>query len=149
VLSPDVRLASSPDDRDQAFAVRIDVFVDEQGVPASLELDEHDAAADHFLAVLDGQAVGAARLLTSPEGVAVLGRLAVRKQARGTGLGVLLVQAVEERARDRGFTSVVLHSQTEAAGFYARLGYESYGPEEMEVGIPHVWMRKTLPEISR
>jgi predicted GNAT family N-acyltransferase len=144
VLSPDVRLATSHDDREQVFAVRLEVFVDEQGVPASLELDEHDATADHFLATLDGQGMGAARLLASPEGKAVLGRLAVRKPARGTGLGVGLVQAVERRARDRGFTSVVLHSQTEAAGFYARLGYEQYGPEEMEVGIPHVWMRKTL-----
>jgi predicted GNAT family N-acyltransferase len=144
VPSPEVRLATSHEDREQVFAVRLEVFVEEQGVPASLELDEHDAVADHFLAVLDGRGMGAARLLASPDGDAVLGRLAVRKQARGTGLGVLLVQAVEQRARERGLTSVVLHSQTEAAGFYARLGYEAYGPEEMEVGIPHIWMRKTL-----
>ncbi|MEO5876577.1 MAG: GNAT family N-acetyltransferase [Streptosporangiaceae bacterium] len=142
--SPEVRLAVSEADRRQAFAVRIEVFVEEQGVPASLELDEHDATADHFLALLDGQAVGAGRLLPSDGDLAVLGRLAVRRQARGTGLGVLLVRAVEDRAAERGLRALLLHSQTQATGFYERLGYESYGPEELEAGIPHVWMRKNL-----
>ena len=37
-------------DLDQALAVRLPVFGDEQGVPASIEQDEHDIEATHVVA---------------------------------------------------------------------------------------------------
>ena len=43
--------------------VRFRVFVDEQGVPASLELDEFDALACHALALVGDVPVGTGRLL--------------------------------------------------------------------------------------
>ncbi|WP_067830736.1 GNAT family N-acetyltransferase [Nocardia inohanensis] len=126
-----------------AYAVRIKVFVDEQGVPPELELDELDEVADHFLGRIDGAPMGAGRMLVRDD-VALLGRLAVLKETRGTGLGVALVRAIEERARERGLAAVELHSQTHARGFYERLGYEAYGEIEMDAGIPHIWMRREL-----
>ncbi len=48
-----VKLADSPPEWAGAVAVRIAVFVDEQGVPLSAELDEHDRTAIHAVAVLD------------------------------------------------------------------------------------------------
>ncbi|MFC9996525.1 GNAT family N-acetyltransferase [Nocardia sp. NPDC127526] len=126
-----------------AYAIRVEVFVTEQGVPKELELDELDATADHFLARLDGTPAGAGRLLIR-ENTGVLGRLAVLKETRGTGLGVALVRAIEDRARERGLTAVELHSQTQARGFYERLGYSAYGDIDDDAGIPHIWMRKPL-----
>ncbi|MTE14715.1 GNAT family N-acetyltransferase [Nocardia aurantiaca] len=127
----------------EAFAVRMQVFVDEQGVPAEMEIDEFDATADHFLARLDGQPAGAGRLIVR-DGVGVLGRLAVLAQTRGVGLGVALVRAIEERVRQRGLDAVELHSQTRARGFYEKLGYRAYGEIGIDAGIPHIWMRRTL-----
>ncbi|WP_431047829.1 GNAT family N-acetyltransferase [Streptomyces sp. P1-3] len=76
---------------------------------------------------------------------AVLGRLAVGRAARGTGLGALLVRAVEAEARRLGLAEVYLESQTHALGFYEKLGYRAYGPEFDEgSGIPHRAMRRTL-----
>ncbi|MFE3729634.1 GNAT family N-acetyltransferase [Nocardia sp. NPDC059154] len=49
-----------------AYAVRMKVFVDEQGVPADIEIDELDETADHFLARLDGRPAGADKEGTSP-----------------------------------------------------------------------------------
>ncbi|MYS48389.1 GNAT family N-acetyltransferase, partial [Streptomyces sp. SID5998] len=77
-------------------------------------------------------------------GVGSLGRLAVVKEARGLGVGVALVRAVEEAARARGLTAVDLHAQTHALGFYERLGYTAYGPEFPDAGIPHRAMRRAL-----
>lgn len=140
-----VILATTDADRAAAFEVRTTVFVHEQGVPVELELDDLDQKADHFLAVDGGRAVGAARLvLGDGDRAGVLGRLAVLPQARGTGLGAALVRAVEDRARALGLGAVRLHSQTHACAFYRRLGYQAYGEEEMEAGIPHIWMRKPL-----
>ncbi|MFC9974038.1 GNAT family N-acetyltransferase [Spirillospora sp. NPDC127200] len=130
-------------DRKEAFEIRLRVFVAEQGVPVELELDELDGEAEHFLARLGGGPVGTVRMVRRG-GAAVLGRLAVLPEARGTGLGAALVRAVEERAREAGLAAVELHAQTPARAFYERLEYAAFGAEEMEAGIPHVWMRRAL-----
>lgn len=83
--------------------VRLEVFVGEQAVPFALEIDARDflATTIHVLAVgADGAALGAGRLLRDPArpGRVHLGRLAVRRIARGTGLGARLVAALEAAA---------------------------------------------------
>jgi predicted GNAT family N-acyltransferase len=156
-----IRLAADEAERVAAYAVRSDVFVTEQGVPADLELDELDEVADHFVAS-DGddgdasrtRAGGAGRLVVEDPGfegsdpalgpVGHLGRLAVRPETRGTGLGVDLVRAIEARAADRGLRVVALSAQTQALGFYERLGYTAYGPEFDDAGLPHRWMSRRL-----
>jgi predicted GNAT family N-acyltransferase len=149
-----VRLAADRADRDAAYAVRHDVFVIEQAVPEELELDELDETADHFVAYDDDRPVGAGRLVVEPPGfadsdpglgpVAHLGRLAVRPETRGTALGVTLVRAIEERARERGLRVVALSAQTQAVGFYERLGYTAHGDEFDDAGLPHRWMSRRL-----
>lgn len=140
-------------------AVRREVFIVEQNIAPEEELDAYDAHAVHFLATApDGRPVGTVRFLYGPAAVrkyghagidghrtAVLGRLAVGRAARGTGLGAALVRAVEDEARRLGLTEVYLESQTHALGFYERLGYTASGPEFDEgSGIPHRAMRCAL-----
>ncbi|MEH0579886.1 MULTISPECIES: GNAT family N-acetyltransferase [Streptomyces] len=149
-----VRVAEDLADREACFAVRKEVFVGEQGVPEDLEYDAHDAGAVHVLAVReDGLPLGTGRLLYGEAAAArtggdpsvgSLGRLAVTREARGLGVGVALVRAVEEAARARGLMAVDLHAQTHALGFYERLGYVAYGPEDLEAGIAHRSMRRSL-----
>ncbi|MBO4253631.1 GNAT family N-acetyltransferase [Streptomyces griseorubiginosus] len=150
----DVRIAEDPADLEACFAVRKEVFVGEQGVPEDIEYDAYDPVAVHVLAVRDdGVPLGTGRLLHGEAAAAKvdgdlsvgsLGRLAVTREARGLGVGVALVRAIEDAARARGLTAVDLHAQTHALGFYERLGYEAYGPEYPEAGIPHRAMRRTL-----
>lgn len=150
----EVRVAGDPADLAACFAVRKQVFVVEQGVPEDLEYDAYDATALHVMAVReDGEPLGTGRLLygeTAAEktggdlSLGSLGRLAVSQEARGLGVGVALVRAIEDAARARGLTVVDLHAQTHALGFYERLGYEPYGPEYEEAGIPHRAMRRAL-----
>ncbi|MEU8948433.1 GNAT family N-acetyltransferase [Streptomyces sp. NPDC048489] len=150
-----LRTAEDAADREACFAVRKEVFVGEQGVSEDIEYDAYDAGATlHVLAVRDdGTPLGTGRLLHGADaaaktggdpGVGSLGRLAVIKEARGLGVGVALVGAIEDAARARGLTSVDLHAQTHALGFYERLGYVAYGEEFLDAGIDHRAMRKTL-----
>lgn len=149
-----VRVAEDPADREACFAVRKEVFVAEQQVPEDLEYDEYDAGALHVLAVReDGVALGTGRLLYGEAAagrtggdpsVGSLGRLAVRKEARGLGVGVALVREIEGAARELGLGAVDLHAQTSALGFYERLGYAGYGDEFYEAGIAHLAMRRSL-----
>ncbi|MFB6982236.1 GNAT family N-acetyltransferase [Streptomyces scopuliridis] len=149
-----VRIATGPVDIEACFAVRKEVFVVEQRVSEDIEYDGRDEKALQLLAIReDGAPLGTARLLYGPEAadrtggdptVGSLGRLAVVASARGLGIGVALVRAVEDAARERGLTVVDLHAQSHALGFYERLGYAAYGPEFQDAGIAHRSMRRTL-----
>ncbi|KUN39261.1 GNAT family N-acetyltransferase [Streptomyces longwoodensis] len=152
-----VRVVADLADREACFAVRKEVFVAEQGVPEEIEYDAYDAVAVHVLAVReDGLPLGTGRLLHGEAAlgrtggdpsVGSLGRLAVSRAARGLGVGAALVRAVEDAARARGLAAVDLHAQTQALGFYERLGYVAYGPEFPDAGIPHRAMRRVLPAV--
>ncbi|WP_254522427.1 GNAT family N-acetyltransferase [Natrinema caseinilyticum] len=139
----EVRVAESERDREAAFAVRHEVFVDEQGVDEELEYDEHDETAVHVVAYDDGP-IGAARLREYEDGVGKIERVAVRESRREMGVGRALMAALERRADAMGFETVVLHSQTRVAEFYRELDYERCGEEFVEADIPHVEMRKSL-----
>ncbi|MGW0392400.1 GNAT family N-acetyltransferase [Streptomyces sp. NPDC003042] len=149
-----VRVAATEADLAACYAVRREVFVVEQSVPESIEYDTYDAIAVHLLATgPDGEPLGTGRLLHGAEAlgktgsleVGSLGRLAVRKTARGLGVGVALVRAVEAEAGRLGLAAVDLGAQTHALRFYERLGYVAYGPEFEDAGIPHRAMRRPLP----
>tara|TARA_R110000796_G_scaffold249183_1_gene376703 strand:- start:554 stop:979 length:426 start_codon:yes stop_codon:yes gene_type:complete len=123
-----------------ASEIRRKVFIDEQNVPQDEEWDGLDPACLHFLAMLDGQPVGTARLLPD----AHIGRVAVLDNARGTGIGVLLMQAAIEAARQAGHLQVVLSAQVHALAFYERLGFIAHGDEFLDAGIPHREMTLSL-----
>jgi predicted GNAT family N-acyltransferase len=126
-----------------ACELRFEVFVDEQGVPRELELDELDAGATHLVAILDDRVIGTLRLLAH-DGVAKIGRVAVRAALRRAGVGARLMQRAEAIAMARGFAEIVLHAQVAVAGFYRRLGYVEEGDLFDEAGIPHIAMRKKV-----
>ena len=121
-----------------ATAIRFEVFVDEQQVPAEIELDDMDAVCLHAVAYDDfGAAIGTGRLL--PDGH--IGRMAVRQPGRGTGVGGAILTLLMDKARERGDAAVVLNAQTVAAPFYARHGFVQQGEQFEEAGIAHVEMR--------
>ena len=138
-----VRVADAPGEREDAFGVRYDVFVEEQGISEELEYDDQEDESVHFVAYDGERPVGAARL-RSVDGVAKIERVAVLADARGEGWGARLMDAAESAARDREMERAELHAQTRVAAFYDRLGYECVGEKFEEAGIPHVRMVKGL-----
>ena len=131
-----------------ARAVREAVFVQEQGIAREDEWDEADHTAVHALVTNRlGMPVATGRLLVEGapgSGTARIGRMAVDRTLRSSGVGRQVVQALEQAARARGDTRVVLGAQRSAEGFYGRLGYTPYGEPYEEVGIPHVGMARAL-----
>jgi predicted GNAT family N-acyltransferase len=130
----------------QAFVqpIRIEVFVEEQGIDPALEWDEADAVSLHALAILDGHAVGTGRLL--PEGH--IGRMAVRRSARRNGVGGAILQALIDAARGRGDAAVELSAQRYVETFYLRHGFIAEGEPYPEAGIEHIRMRRELKHPS-
>jgi predicted GNAT family N-acyltransferase len=131
-------------ERAEAYSLRREVFVFEQRVPEEIEQDEHDAAAFHVVAVEDGRCLGTGRLVVQPGGVGRVGRMAVDRRRRRGGLGALLLEALEARARALGLREIELHAQCYVERFYGRHGYRREGEVFQEAGIDHVVMRKGL-----
>jgi len=125
----------------EASTVRTEVFVREQGVPQELEWDLYDADSLHVVARNAlGQPVGTARLLAQAKGAGRIGRMAVHRALRGTGVGQALLQALLAAARSRGDAEVFLHAQRSAEKFYRLQGFAARGECFEEAGIPHIEM---------
>ena len=126
--------------RAHAAPIRFAVFVEEQRVPAEIELDEMDEKSLHAVAFYGGDPIATGRLL--PDGH--IGRMAVLTAWRGRGIGGRILGKLMEAARARGDREIVLSAQVQAAAFYRAHGFAEEGAEYMDAGIPHVDMRRAL-----
>lgn len=132
-------------------AIRFSVFVDEQNVPADLELDELDTEALHAVAKNgDGVACGTARMYADRDDVSRIriGRMAVLKESRCSGCGSAILNALLEEARRRGCREVILSAQCHAIPFYGKFGFEVSGGIYDDAGIPHQKMVLKLKRVQ-
>ncbi|MDR6938992.1 GNAT family N-acetyltransferase [Arcanobacterium hippocoleae] len=141
----EVVVADTPAQVAQCFEIRKEVFVAEQNVPIAEEIDAFDEAPStvHLLAITAGNALGTIRILPDQPGQVHIGRVAVRAQARGMGIGSMLMEAgqkyaLQHFADSRGQVVVKISAQLQALGFYAALGYElTDGAIYYDAGIEH------------
>lgn len=132
--------------KDNAFAVRTAVFMDEQGFKDEFDdIDELDSTI-HLTAYLDEALVGCARTFPDPDhpGRYIFGRLAVLPDYRKHGLGSKILKATEDAARDKGAREIHLHAQCSVTPFYDVHGYVKYGDIELDEHVEHIWMKKEL-----
>jgi len=129
-----------------ALTLRRRVFIEEQAVPETDEMDGLDAERTHFLARdAHGRALGCA-CLRGYGAKHKVERVAVLPELRGSGLGRDLMTAIEAHARKLGQRELVLHAQAAVVVFYEKLGWTSIGPRFDEAGIEHQKMEKRLTD---
>lgn len=127
-----------------AYLVREEVFVKEQGFSPDIEHDDKDLIAQHLVGYVDSSPVCTLRLFEEKPGVFHLGRVAVLKPLRGCRLGSAMLQTAEEEALSLGGVKLVLGSQYESAAFYEKAGYNKKGDVFFEGGKAHILMYKIL-----
>jgi predicted GNAT family N-acyltransferase len=119
--------------RDELRAIRDRVFIEEQGVPSTIEIDDKDANCTHFLLRRNSVALGCARLQEDGK----VTRMAVLPEQRGRGLGAALLTAIIEHAKKSGTRRLFLHAQDQAINFYEGAGFKLDGEGFLEADIPH------------
>jgi len=140
----EIRRAAGSGELQAALALREQVFCAEQGVSEAGDRDGRDHEAVQLVAVEDaGVVVGTCRVLVE-NGDAKFGRLAVRHDRRGHGVGARLLAHAEREAADLGARRMGLAAQTHAMGIYERAGFAAYGATFDDEGIPHRAMEKSL-----
>ena len=139
-MSTSITITDWEDARELVKPIRIKVFILEQKVPEDLEWDEYDETAWHAVAKSNHQVIGTGRLIIN-QSTAKIGRMAIDPKYRGKGIGLEMLKALINKGKEKGAQEFILHAQTHAIAFYAREGFEPYGPIFDEAGIPHVEMR--------
>jgi predicted GNAT family N-acyltransferase len=124
--------------------IREDVFVKEQNVSREEEFEGDDHNFVHVVVTENGKPLGTGRLGADGR----VGRVAVVKEARGMGVGRIVMQTLEKHARESGMDRLWAHAQIHALAFYEGLGYRAEGNVFMEADIPHKTIRKSLDVTS-
>jgi len=148
MTEPEIRVAEITR-RDPRYAgarrLRYEVLRAPLGMPEGSEENPREAECRHWVAIEGDEVVGCVLWFAEgPPGHGRLLQMAVLPRLQGTGVGRLLVRALERAVAEDGHPIVTLHARDLAVGFYARLGYVIVGEPFTEVGIAHRHMRKAL-----
>lgn len=147
VIIVKIKYFDKGEDIKDAAIVRTEVFVNEQKFDADNEFDDIDNIAYHVVVYDDNDMPVATGRLFENEDIQdcyTVGRVAVLKQGRSSGLGRAVMLAIEEKAKSIGAKSLYLGAQDHAVGFYEKLGYVVSGDEYMDEHTPHYPMIKEL-----
>ena len=125
----------------EIIRARTEVFLLEQGIVCQ-DLDRVDYDSLHCFLESDGEIAAYLRAYTDEEGVKV-GR--VLTTTHGVGLGRRLMESATPKIIEKfNCDTITLHAQTQARGFYEKLGYTVTSAEFLEEGVPHVTMKIKL-----
>jgi len=136
-----IRTVATPDDLDavaalfDGYAASLPVDLGYQDFAAELAGLPGKYAAPHGALLLArdsaGAPLGCVALRPLDDGVCEMKRLFLRPEARGTGLGRALAEAIVAAGRERGYRELrldTLPSMTSAIALYERLGFERIEP---------------------
>jgi len=130
----DIKIVETDKELQSCLSIRRDVFIIEQKIPESIELDDHKIDAKYFLATLSEKPVGTARYRKTDFGIK-LERFAVLENARNFGVGKALVLFIINYLKNE--KNIYLNAQKSVIDFYAKLGFDSRGDIFFEAEIPH------------
>lgn len=138
-----IKIAETNKEINDAFYIRKTVFVKEQHVPLSIEMDDYDNEAIHFIGYLNDVPILAGRLRFVND-YGKLERICVLKEHRGKSFGKHVIQKMESTVKRHGYDKAVLNAQEHAIDFYKKLGYHVISKPFIDAGIPHVTMEKHI-----
>ena len=133
----------------QAFDLRKEVFVEEQGFALEDEMDAQDQTSLHVLGITEQGPVCCARIFWQEPGVLHVGRVCVRRSCRGQGVGRGLMEEILRKAGELGARRAELGAQCGKEGFYETLGFSPFGNRFLDAGAWHIAMGRDLREPLR
>lgn len=131
-----VEVVRFSDRRSRIEEIRRAVFIIEQGIPESIEWDNHEHSSWHVLAQIDNKPAGTGRLQTDGK----ITRIAVLKKCRQLGVATKIIQKLLETASHNNLENLHLNAQTSATALYERFGFVTTGDTFDEGGIEHIRM---------
>ncbi|WP_114782870.1 GNAT family N-acetyltransferase [Botryobacter ruber] len=137
---------ATPEALEAYYRLRYDTLRRPWNQPEGSERADDDASAIHALLLDDaGEPAGVCRLHLNTPQEGQLRFMGIREDLQGQGLGNLLVEYLENRARELGATTMTLQARDYAVNFYRRNNYEVVEKSYLLWGsIQHYKMAKQL-----
>lgn len=112
-------------------------------------LDMHRNKEANYLHIgcieqLDDKLVGGLILAPLDNETIRLMQVAVETRYQGEGIGRELVKYAEKRAKEAGFSKIIMHAMLSVVNFYEKMGYTQEGEIFEEGGITFAKMVKDL-----
>ena len=131
---------------DELVELRYKVLLEPLGLKF---LDMHREKEANYLHVgcvetLDDRLIGGLILAPVNDKEIRLMQVAIDGRHQGEGIGRELVKYAEKRAKETGYSKIIMHAMLSVVSFYERLGYHQEGDIFEEKGITFVRMVKNL-----
>ena len=141
-----IKIPKTRDDFKAYYALRYKILREPWGHPKGTEKDDYEPISEHFMAVNEkGDVVGAVKLYEKSGGVGYISHLVVAAEHQHKGIGRLLLDTVEQRARERGFKVIGTMARVTSTAYFERYGFRIVGIPTPHIGTTHlVWMEKAL-----
>jgi N-acetylglutamate synthase-like GNAT family acetyltransferase len=130
------------------YALRYRVLREPGGHPKGTEKDDYEPISDHFMAVDEtGEIVGAVKLYEKAPGIGHLSHLVVSPEHQHKGIGRMLMQHIEQKAREKGYKTLGTMSRLTATSFFEKHGFKITELPTLHLGTIHlVWMEKDITQ---
>ncbi|WP_432454999.1 MULTISPECIES: YiiD C-terminal domain-containing protein [unclassified Agarivorans] len=113
---------------DKYYQFRWEVLNKPLQLPLGSERDAYDAHSIHrMIHDRNGEALAVGRLFLSDNKEALIRHVAVAPEQRKTGLGTLLMLALEAAAHEEGVQRIVVNARGESQAFFRSCGFEPAG----------------------
>ena len=127
------------------YALRFNVLREPWNQPLGSEVLADEDQAIHAIAIDDNEVVGVARMHESAEKQGQVRCVATATAAQGKGIGKAIMAYLEEKAKQKGWTEIVLEARENAVPFYEAIGYTIVAESYLLFGeIQHYRMQKSL-----
>ena len=127
------------------YALRFNVLREPWNQPLGSEVLADEDQAIHAIAIDDNEVVGVARMHESAEKQGQVRCVATATEAQGKGIGKAIMAYLEEKAKQKGWTEIVLEARENAVPFYKAIGYTIVAESYLLFGeIQHYRMQKSL-----
>lgn len=127
------------------YALRFNVLREPWNQPLGSEVLADEDQAIHAIAVKEGVVLGVARMHESAEKQGQVRCVATATAAQGKGIGKAIMAYLEEKAKQKGWTEIVLEARENAVPFYETIGYTIVAESYLLFGeIQHYRMKKSL-----
>ncbi len=135
------------EDFKQYYDLRYRVLREPWGQPRGTEKDDFEPISQHFMAVEseNGEIIGVVKMFEKEPGVAWVSHLAVASRHQNKGIGKMLMDHVENLAREQGYRTIGCMSRLNTTKYFEKMGYKVAGMPSHYFGTTQViWMEKPL-----
>jgi predicted GNAT family N-acyltransferase len=141
----EIRTPLTPLEWEAYYDLRYRVMREPLGKERGSEKNDGDETGIHLALFSDEKIVAIARLDVHDKATCQVRFVAVETVLQSQGWGKLIMNAAEERGRQLGNKTMILHARDYALPFYEKLGYQNLGPSyRLFDTLQHFEMRKTL-----